>query len=190
MWRSSYNYNLYIMHAASCIIRQHSSAIYVRMVVKKMPLSATLIHLTTPQRSVIEEGGWLDDNTIHAAQFLLNRQAIGSESGLTNPLLLHKSLKPSSKPFVQIFNHQGNHLIVASNIGCNSDCVRLYDSSCKKETDEATDRILSNLLQTSESLMKIEVMNVQQQRGRSDCRVFAVAFATSLIFGQCPTLQN
>ena len=50
--------------------------------------------------------------------------------------------------------------------------------------------ILSKLLQTSKSLMTIEVMNVQQQRGESNCGVFAVAFAKSLIFGQCPTLRN
>ena len=49
--------------------------------------------------------------------------------------------------------------------------------SCKKETDKATDRILSKLLHTSESSMTVEVMNVQQQRGGSDCGVFAVAFA-------------
>ena len=55
-----------------------------------------LIHLTTAQRSVMEEGGWLDDNTIHAAQLVLNRQGIGSVNGLKNPLLLHKSLKASS----------------------------------------------------------------------------------------------
>ncbi len=36
-------------------------------------------------------------------------------------------------------------------------------------------------------LMTVDVMNVQQQKGGNDCGVFAVAFATSLVFGQCPT---
>ena len=156
---------------------------------QKMLPSTRLIRLTTAQRSAISEGKWLDDNTIHAAQLLLSRQAMGNVSGLTNPLLLHKSLKTSSKPFVQIFNQHENHWVVASNIGCNSGCVRLYDSS-SKETDEATNKILSKLLQTSNSFMTVEVMNVQQQRGGNDCRVFAIAFATSLVLGQCPTLRS
>ena len=136
---------------------------------RKMTLSTRLIHIT--------------------AQLLLNLQLyMGKISRLTNPLLLHKSLKPSAQPFVQVFNQSGNHWVVASNIGWNVGCVRSYDSSCKKETDEATDKIPSKLLQTSESLMMVEVMNVQQQRGGSNCRVIAVAFATSIVFGQCLTL--
>ena len=79
---------------------------------------------------------------------------------------------------------------MASNIGCNSGCVRLYDSSSKKEMDEATNKILSKLLQTSNSLMTVEVMSVKQQRGGNDCGVFVIAFATSLVLGQCPTLWS
>ena len=33
--------------------------------------------------------------------------------------------------------------------------------------------------------MSVEFMNVQQQQGGSDCGVFAIAFATSLVFWQC-----
>ena len=150
---------------------------------QKMLPSTKLIRLTTAQRSAIAEGKWLGDNTIHAAQLFLSRQAMGNVSGLTNPLLLHKSLKTSSKPFMHIFNQHENHWVVASNIGCNSGCVRLYDSS-SKETDEATNKILSKLLQTSNSFMTVEVMNVQQQRGENDCG------ATSLVLGQCPTLRS
>ena len=43
------------------------------------------------------------------------------------------------------------------------------------------------LVQTTGSL-SVDVMNVQQQEGGSDCGLFAIAFATSLVFGQCPTL--
>jgi len=39
------------------------------------------------------------------------------------------------------------------------------------------------------ALMTVEVMNVQQQQGGSDCGLFAIAFATSLVFGKCPALR-
>ena len=42
-------------------------------------------------------------------------------------------------------------------------------------------------LHEPDDLMTVDVMNVQQQKGGNDCGVFAVAFATSLVFGQCPT---
>ena len=74
---------------------------------------------------------------------------------------------------------------MATNIGCDATTVRLYDSCYSK--DSSVDRILSSLLQTPDDLMTVDVMNVQQQKGGSDCKVFAVAFATFLVFGQCPT---
>ena len=93
-----------------------------------MPLSTRSIHRTVAEHSAIEEGELLDDSTIHAAQPFLNGQAMKNVSGLTNPLLLHKSLKPSSQPLKQVFNQSANQWVVALNIGCNYGCVRLYDS--------------------------------------------------------------
>lgn len=46
------------------------------------------------------------------------------------------------------------------------------------------DRILSSLIQKPEHLqITVDVMNVQQLKGGSDCRVLAIAFATLLVFG-------
>ena len=129
----------------------------------------------------------MDDMAIHAAQILLTKLDIGAVGGLMNPLLLNTWWEPPALPFVQIFNQNGSHWVVASTIGCNAGCVRLYDSSLRKETCEATKKILFMLVQTTGSLT-VDVMNVQQQEGGSDCGLFAIAFATSLVFGQCPTL--
>ena len=48
---------------------------------------------------------------------------------------------------------------------------------------------LAALLNCS-SQIKVEVVNVQQQEGHSDCGLFAVAFATSLCFDIPPATQN
>lgn len=57
-------------------------------------------------------------------------------------------------------------------------------------TTAATQGTLSTLLQTPEDLMTVDVMNVQQQKGGSDSGIFAMAFTTSLVFGQCPTHRH
>ena len=68
----------------------------------------------------------------------------------STPERCHSKPRQHFLPFVQIFNPNGCHWVVASTIGCSAGCVRLYDSSLKKTTDEATNKILSILLQTSE----------------------------------------
>ena len=160
---------------------------------KKMPISTRTISLTAAERADLINGEWLDDNIIHSAQLLLVRQADGKFTGFNNPLLL-KNLPPPDLPFIQIFNASGCHWVVASNIRCDAGTVKLYDSSCKSKMDSArdsaTNQILANLCKTEEALMSVEMVNVQQQQGGSDCGVFAIAFATALVFGQCPSMRN
>ena len=156
---------------------------------QKMPVCTRQISLTAAEQSAIIIGKWLDDSVIHGAQLLLERQTWGKITGFKDPLLLHRKKLPSASQckqlFVQIFNPNGHHWVVATNIGCDALTVRLYDSCYSKGS--SADKILSSLLQTPEDLMVVDVMNVQQQKGGSDCRVFVIAFATSLVFGECPT---
>ena len=49
-------------------------------------------------------------------------------------------------------------------------------------TAASADRILLSLLQTPEDLVIGDIMNVQQQKGGSDCEVLTIALVTSLVF--------
>ena len=56
--------------------------------------------------------------------------------------------------------------------------VQLWDCM----TAASADRILLSLLQTPEDLVIGDIMNVQQQKGGSDCEVLTIALVTSLVF--------
>ena len=65
--------------------------------------------------------------------------------------------------------------------------VNVYDSSYT-EMDQDTKLLIGNY--TNANKNKINIMNVQQQQNGSDCGVFAIAFAKSLLSGRDPTQLN
>ena len=65
--------------------------------------------------------------------------------------------------------------------------VNVYDSSYP-EMDQDTKLLIGNY--TNANKAKINIMNVQQQQNRSDCGVFAIAFAKLLLSGRDPTQLN
>lgn len=67
--------------------------------------------------------------------------------------------------------------------------VNLYDSLyldsvLTQEVEEQTNDLLGG------RLVALDLMPLQQQRNGSDCGVFAIAFATCLVFGVDPTFVN
>ena len=71
-----------------------------------------------------------------------------------------------------------------SSIGCQSGMVNLYDSLyhdiIEKEVEEQVESLMAD------SYIGIVNVPVQQQLNGSDCRVFAIAFATCLVYGFNP----
>ena len=63
----------------------------------------------------------------------------------------------------------------------------VYDSSYT-EMDQDTKLLIGNY--TNANKVKINIMNVQQQQNGSDCGVFAIAFAKSLLSVRDPTQLN
>ncbi len=60
----------------------------------------------------------------------------------------------------------------------------LYHDSVIQEVEEQTNDLLEG------HLIALDPKPVQQQTNGSDCGVFAVAFATCLVFGADPTFRN
>ena len=121
---------------------------------------------------------WLDDDIMAAVQLLLNKQhphiqglRPPAETRFPGANLVH------DLGFVQILHVSCNHWVVISNIIDKSTprTVSVYDSLNSKTMPVA------NLQHISPAFMP-----VQQQEGSDDCGLFAIAFATSLCFGQDP----
>ena len=79
---------------------------------------------------------------------------------------------------IQILHIRGDHWIVAAT-GPRSKIVRVYDQSSSK---------LISFFHCSPCNVKI--IQVQKQEGNHGCRLYAIANATTIAFGQDPTKVN
>ena len=82
--------------------------------------------------------------------------------------------------FVQILHTGGNHWVCVSSIGCEKGFVNLYDSLFYDVILDDLEQQVRNLI--GEDFKAISVVPVQQQLNGSDCGVFAIAFATVLVY--------
>lgn len=102
----------------------------------------------------------------------LVRQLAGPDEYGQPPV--HKPPTPAVSQFVQIIN-TGLHWVCLSTTGCQNGLVKVYDSL--GITSSAT--AIWNACQMA-------YQKLQQQKGSSDCGLLAIAFATSLCFGDNP----
>ena len=127
---------------------------------------------------------WLDCDIIQAAHVCLQK---------VNPLI-EGFQRPTLGPawnfsialseFVQIL-HKGNaHWVCVSSVGCLAGMVNLYDSLFHDIIELEVEEKIHNLM--AESFIGIITLPVQQQKNGSDCGVFAIAFATCIVYGIKP----
>ncbi|XP_078382523.1 uncharacterized protein LOC144665209 [Oculina patagonica] len=137
---------------------------------------------------IINPTGWLDCDIIQQAHVLLqpeNPAIAGFQRPTLGPV---RNFDVVSGEFIQILHTGNNHWVCTSSIGCVPGYVNLFDSlyhdSVVQEVEEQTNDLLGG------RLIALDPKPVQQQTNGSDCGVFAVAFATCLVFGVDPTFIN
>ena len=91
---------------------------------------------------------------------------------------------------IQILHVDGNHWILVSNIrsldgGVCYNSVCIYDS-LKTSISLDTKKQICSLVKPKEAQFIFDVLNVQYQTNLSDCGLFAIAFATELVYQQSP----
>ena len=90
---------------------------------------------------------------------------------------------------MQLLHTRHNHWVCVSSIGCIPGTVRLFDSLYHDIISQEVEDQVKDLV-LAESFQKLEYAPCQQQRNGSDYGVFAIAFATSLVFGSNPQNLN
>ena len=146
-----------------------------------------LFNLTQADIESLNDGKWLNDNHIRAAQHLLQKQ-FPNIGGLQEPLLSYKmqwELMPQGA--VQLLHINGNHWVCLSTIDCPIDTVRLYDSMNNNTISLAVQKQLSKLIYPASKFLTVEIMESQLQEGCSDCGLFAIANAFMLCNGVGPS---
>ena len=152
------------------------------------------IILSSKERKTILNGGMLTDESINLAQNILSRQ-FSSLKGLENTTLGPlKGFSVFRGDFVQILHTGTLHWVCTANLftdgNLKSNNLDYYDSlfsSSRKRLPLAVEQQVCQFLYTKDRSVNLKIAPVQQQSNSTNCGLFAIANATSLAFGQCPT---
>ena len=136
--------------------------------------------LTWYDKEVISNHMELNDRHINYRQCLLKKQ-FPLVGGLLLTLLQNKPMKQKIVCGLQIIHcKERNHWIVASRLDSRHSPVKIYDSLYKSINKE-TATIVQNMFKKI-GKVKIEIADMQVQKGSADCGLFAIAIATSLLY--------
>ena len=117
------------------------------------------------------------------AQQLLKKR-FPNNHGLRDTLTLKTTGTTEETPYIQILHMNNNHWItIAANNPTGP--VEVYDSLNASKLSTETLKLIK---QYHGSSCTVRLMNIQQQKGSKDCGLFAIATATSLCYGDDPTM--
>ena len=88
---------------------------------------------------------------------------------------------------MQVLHNGQGHWLTVSSIGRNHGQVEVYDSAYSSSSTSCKVQITA-LFATQLPSIELMYMDTQMQSGSSDCGLFAVAFATAIVFGKQPGL--
>ena len=147
------------------------------------------VNLCTKQKAILlSPRAWLDDELINAAQSMLKQQH-PLMGGLQSPVLGdHLAMTPPDSEFVQVIIVNGDHWIAVSTVGCQPSTIKVFDSLGGRLPKRSL-KLVADLMQSQEKQLSIEFIDVQKQRGGSDCGLFSLVFITSICNGQDPAKQ-
>ena len=137
------------------------------------------VRLTKEDKNAIADGKRLNDKHISFAQNVLKIQFPEIE-GLKQTILQERFKLDSSKHIVQILHVHGDHWITISNLKCDRKKIIVYDS-VYFDIDEEVKGLINNLFDKETEAVTSKEM--PKQKGGSDCGVYAIAVATTLLHG-------
>ena len=130
--------------------------------------------------------GMLTDISINIAQNLLHEQVPHVE-GLEDTVLGPAgNFSIAEGEFIQIVHDGGAHWVCVSNIGCRQGVINYFDSLNRGQIKRHVQRQVQSIVHGIGQEVMITIQPVQQQQNSVDCGIFAIAFATSLAYGQNP----
>ena len=142
------------------------------------------IIVSMAEKQQLLQNEMLNDVHINACQVLLQNQ-FPHISGLCSTLQI--TMFSSGEwvgNYIQVIHCRGNHWITATTIGCRCNEAAVYDS-LYTDVDSATHQSIRQVLQCPSISLKIPP--VGKQTGVVDCGLFAIAFATHLVYGRDPS---
>ena len=149
-------------------------------------------------KEILQSKQWLNDGIIYAGMKLLEKESNPSKIEGWQSTQRGKDFKfkvlPLGAKFVQICHVSRNHWIVASNVKCTDNSVRIYDSLSDDDPEAAlsldVQKQVCCLLRPVTKSLAFDIVNVKQQNTSYDCGIFALAYATELALNKEPLSCN
>ena len=144
------------------------------------------LNLTLQDQKILHSStSWLTDAIINAVQELLKKENTAI-LGLQNVILGQvNSFNVEQGEFVQILHTGHSHWNVVSTIDRKHPEVDIFDSlysSCSNHSEVQ----IASIISTKHPTIKLRYVDVQKQSGHCDCGIFAIAFATAIVYGHNP----
>ena len=148
-------------------------------------------------REILKKGDMLTDEHIHLAQEMLHTQFPHLDGFQSSLLSQVDGFSPVRNESIQIHHVDGNHWVVSTSIG---QTVSVFDSKFDgRELSSSLSHQLATIYRTLmkttdedgeeiDPILEVSIPYVQQQQGKRDCGLFAVAFALHAALGN--DLQN
>ena len=127
----------------------------------------------------VTNGSRLNDKHVSFAQNVPKFQFSEIE-GLKPTILQGRFKFTSSKHIVQILHVHGDHWVKISNLKCDASKIIVY-VSVNFHVDQEVKDLISNLFDREIEIVMSKEM--PKQKGGSDCGVYAIAVATTLLHG-------
>lgn len=142
---------------------------------------------------LLQDGEWLTDKHINAANKLLSKQ-FPKLNGFQDPCCLASPVHPYKSgccDFVQVVNFDNKHWACISNVLSSPGVVEVYDSIPFYSIGSSSLHMqVAKIVKTSEKSFQLKHVDVQRQRGGSDCALFTIANATTLCLGGDPHITS
>ena len=137
------------------------------------------------QKILHSSTSWLTDAIVNAAQELLKKENTAI-SGLQNVILGQvNAFNVEQGEFVQILHTGHSHWNVVSTIDRKHPEVDIFDSLYSSCSNHSKVQI-ANIISTKHPTIKLRYVDVKKQSGHCDCGIFAIAFATAIVYGRNP----
>ena len=162
--------------------------VFLLFTAKKLTTSPWIssLNLRYKEKTMIQNGLWLDDLTMNAVQTLLHNQYPTIDGFQSTTKISAGKGDILRGGAIQILHIRTNHWVCLA-VDKDKSGVRLFDSLYSNIPVSVVDQIIC-LLHPQTDDIEIRSMKMQQQQGSSDCGLFAIAVATSLCHGEDPTV--
>ena len=120
---------------------------------------------------------WIDDDII-SMHHSGNPTCRGLQS---TQLAVRFQMEIQKGGFVLVLNINKSHWKAVSSMNCQQSTIKVYDSF-----HEDTKKLIADIMQSTCPKIEVQYIDVQKQKGQSDCGLFAIAFATLLAHLQDP----